>query len=83
MILTTVLAPRITEIESYRIVKIDLSNPSEAKVTIHKSFKDSRIVPFDVTLELRRVGNQWHVVGDINYQENNAVSMKLPFTGSF
>ncbi len=80
-VLAAVLAPALKDIESFEVLSTDTTN-DQATVTLQKAF-NSNIVPFAVTLQLQRVGGEWHVIGNIHYQKNNAVSMKLPFTGSF
>jgi RNA polymerase sigma factor (sigma-70 family) len=82
--LMSVLAPALKDIESFRILSIRPTNqPDELIVKIEKTFKNGRIVPFAVTVKLRRVGGQWRAVGNIEYFESGSVSMLLPFTGSF
>ena len=84
MVLESSLAPALKDIESFKILSMEPTNqPNELIVKIVKTFKNSRIVPFAVTAKLRRVGDQWFVVGNIEYFESGNVSFKLPFTGSF
>jgi RNA polymerase sigma factor (sigma-70 family) len=78
------LAANLDAIESFRILSVKpTARPGEVLVKIEKTFKNKRIVPFVVTAKLRRARNQWLVVANIDYFQNNHVSTLLPFTGSF
>ena len=79
-----VLSPALKDIESFRILSIVPTKQSdELIVKIEKNFKNKNIRPFAVTVKLRRTGNQWRAVGNLEYFESGSASMKLPFTGSF
>jgi len=80
----SILAPALKDIASFRIVSVEpTKQPNELIVKIEKTFKNKNIRPFAVTAKLRRVGNQWCAVGNLEYFENGSTSMLLPFTGSF
>lgn len=81
--LAAILAPAVKEIESFKILSMKPAGPGEMIVTFSKSFKQSRIVPMTLTAKLRRTGNEWHVVGRIQYYESGSVSTWLPFSASF
>ena len=82
--LMSVLRPALKDIESFKILSIrPTRQPDELIVKLLKTFKNRNIVPFAVTAKLRRVGNQWRVVANLEFYQNNTESMLLPFTGSF
>lgn len=82
--LMSVLAPALKDIASFRILSVEpTKQPNELIVKIEKAFKNKNIRPFAVTAKLRRVGNQWLAVGNLEYFESGSTSMLLPFTGSF
>lgn len=78
------LASNTKQLASFRILSITpAAQRNEFIVKLEKSFKDSRIVPFSVTAKLRRVGDQWRAVGQVEYFAGYNMSTLLPFTGSF
>jgi hypothetical protein len=52
-------------------------------VKIEKSFRNNDIVPFAVTAKLRRVGERWRVVANLESDGSGGVLMRLPFINSF
>jgi RNA polymerase sigma factor (sigma-70 family) len=84
IVLSSVLAPALKDIESFRILSVEpASQPNELIVKFEKSFRNKNIRPFTMTARLRRIGSQWRVVGKIEYYQNGSVSTWLPFTASF
>jgi RNA polymerase sigma factor (sigma-70 family) len=83
IILTSVLAPALRDIRSFRILSINQSqDPKEVIVSIEKTFRND-ISPFTVTAKLRRINGKWRIVGNIDYFSDGGVTTLLPFTGSF
>jgi len=83
VVLQAILAPAVTQMESFKILSVTAAGSDEATVKLQKTFKQTRIVPMTMTAKLRRVGNEWRVIGRIEYSQDGGVSTWLPFSVSF